>query len=224
MTEETDQVGAENDPFDAETWAQLPALLGHLPEPVHINVWADATAVPREAEAVRLCQALAARFANVTTQILPRRANYDYWPVLGIMRGTDADYEDVGARLIGLPDGYAMTVLITAVQAVAFRGMTSEAQTRIRLANLKQPVQVELMTAADNEAGALMAQPLFNMAAATAQVRVFTIMADQFPVILERYSVNYLPHTVINGRVHIEGVVSEQEILAHVAKALSPAA
>jgi hypothetical protein len=44
------------------------------------------------------------------------------------------------------------------------------------------------------------------------------IMAEQFPVIIERYSVNYLPHTVINGRVHMEGVMAEKEILEHIAK------
>ncbi len=151
-------------PFDEETWAQLPALLAHLPEPVHIVVWGDETAVARDAEAVRLCQTLAAHFDAITTQTLPRRVNYDYWPVLGIMRGTQEAYEDVGVRMIGLPDGFQMTSFITAVQAVSFQGRTAAAVTRIQLAKLAQDVSLEVITAADNEAGALMTQPLFNMA------------------------------------------------------------
>lgn len=206
-------------PFDSETWAQLPALLDHLPEPVHLVVWADET-FPHDAEAVRLCRVLAAHFDGISTQTLPRRVNYDYWPVLGIMHGTPEGYKDVGVRLIGLPNGYPMTSFIAAVQAVSFRGMTSEALTRIQLSKLQKEVRVEVITAADNEAGALMAQPLFNMAVVSPHVRVFMIMADQFPVIVERYSVNYLPHTVVNGRVHIEGVVNEKEILQHIARAI----
>lgn len=221
MTAESEDKNLESEnPFDAETWAQLPALLAHLPEPVHINVWADATAAAFDAEAVQLCQTLAEHFDTITMQNLPRRINYDYWPVLGVMRGTPDAYEDVGVRLIGLPQGFAMTSLITAVQAVSFQGMTSEALTRIQLAKLEKEVRIEIITAADNEAGALMTQPLFNMAAVNPHLRVFMIMADQFPVIIERYSVNYLPHTVINGRVHLEGVVEEKEILQHIARAV----
>ncbi|MCP4358306.1 MAG: hypothetical protein GY796_09855 [Chloroflexi bacterium] len=216
---ETDGQQPEN-PFDTDTWAQLPALLEHLPEPVHIIVWGDETAAARDAEATHLCQTLATRFANISTQTLPRRINYDYWPVLGMMRGTAANYEDMGVRIIGLPDGYGMTAFITAVQAVSFRGMTSEVRTRIQLTKLKEDVRLELITAANNKAGSLMSQPLFNMAVINPHIRAFMIMADQFPVIVDRYSVNYLPHTVVNGRVHIEGVVDEVEILKHMATAV----
>ncbi len=206
-------------PFDEETWAQLPALLAHLPEPVHLVVWGDETS-PREAEAMRLCQTLAEHFDPISSEQRPRQPNYHYWPVIGVMRGTAVAHEDCGIRVIGLPHGYAMTVLITAIQAVAFRGMTSEALTRIQLSKLTEEVRAELITAPDNEAGVMMAHPLTNMAAASPQVRVFIIMADQFPVIVERYSVHYLPHTVLNGRVHIEGVVGEKEILEHMATAV----
>lgn len=216
MTQSTNE---SNLAFDEETWAQLPALLAHLPEPVHLVVWGDESSL-REAEAMRLCQTLADHFDPISSEQRPRQPNYDYWPVIGVMRGTAVAHEDCGIRLIGLPHGYAMTILIAAIQAASFRGMTSEALTRIQLSKLEKEVRAELITAPDNEAGVMMAHPLTNMAAASPQVRVFVIMADQFPVIVERYSVNYLPHTVLNGRVHIEGVVSEKEILEHMATAV----
>ena len=37
-------------PFDEETWAQLPELLEHLPEPVHIIMWGDPAASEAEKE------------------------------------------------------------------------------------------------------------------------------------------------------------------------------
>ena len=207
-------------PFDEETWAQLPELLEHLPEPVHIIMWGDPAASEAEKETAVLLQSLTERFSQLTTQTLPRRINYDFYPVLGIMGGPANEWHDFGVRLIGLPNGYAMTSFITAVQAVSFRGMTLEAMTRIKLKQLSQPINIELFSAADNEAGALMAQPLFNMAVVNEHIRTFFVMADQFPTAVNRYSLNFLPHMVLNGRVHMEGVVDEGEILRQIGTAV----
>lgn len=207
-------------PFDTETWEQLPDLLENLPEPVHIIMWGDPAMSAAEKETAVLLQSLTDRFNQLSYQILPRRINYDFYPVLGIMGGPAKEWYDFGVRLIGLPNGYAMTSLITAVQAVSFRGMTLEAMTRIKLKQLSKPVNIELFSAADNEAGALMAQPLFNMAVVNEQIRTFFVMADQFPTAVDRYSLNYLPHMVLNGRVHMEGVVDEEEILKQIATAV----
>ena len=95
--------------------------------------------------------------------------------------------------------------------------------TRVKLKQLSQPVNIELFSAADNEAGALMAQPLFSMAVVNENIRTFFIMADQFPTAVDRYSLNYLPHMVINSRVHMEGVVDEAEILRQIATAVKTA-
>jgi alkyl hydroperoxide reductase subunit AhpF len=66
-----------------------------------------------------------------------------------------------------------------------------------------------------------MAQPLFNMAVVNDHIRTFFIMADQFPTAVTRYSLNYLPHMVLNGRVHREGVVDEGEILKQIGTAVT---
>ena len=207
-------------PFDDETWAQLPPLFEHLPEPVHIIMWGDPAESEAEKETAVLLQNLTDRFSQLSFQVLPRRINYHFYPVLGVMGGPAEDWHDFGLRLIGLPNGYAMTSFVTAVQAVAFRGMTLEAMSRIKLKQLATPVVIELFSAANNEAGALMAQPLFNMAVVSEHIRTFLIMADQFPTAVDRYSLNYLPHMVINGRVHLEGVVGEADILKQIGTAV----
>lgn len=210
----------DTNPFDAETWEQLPGLLGHLPEPVHLIVWGDETAAQQDKDAINLCQTLADHFEMIDFQTLPRRVNYDYWPVIGVMSGTAAEWQDLGVRIIGLPNGYQMTSFITAIQAVSFKGMTSEAITRIKLTKLTEDISIEVVTAADNEAGALMTHPLFNMTVVSPHIRTYMIMADQFPTVVHKYSISYLPHTVINGRVHVEGVVDEDMILSHLGKAI----
>ncbi len=206
--------------FDDETWAQLPSFIEHLPEPLYLIMWGDEHASPREKEVARLCRTLADHFDVIQFQMLPQRINYPYWPVIGVMRGTQDEYEDVGVRLVGLPAGYQMTSFITAMQAVAFQGSTLEAKTRIQLHNLAEDVRLELITAVDDEAGALIAQPIFNMAAVNKHIRAHLIMGDNFPQAIWQNSVYSLPHLVINGRVHISGVVDEETIVQHIAKAV----
>jgi alkyl hydroperoxide reductase subunit AhpF len=113
-----------------------------------------------------------------------------------------------------------LTSLLAGIQAVSFRGMTSEPVTRIKIRSLQTEVRLELITSAEDERGSIMAQNLFNLAVISSQIRAFLIMGDQFPTAVTRYSVQYVPHTVINGRVHIEGVYDEAAILKHIAMAI----
>jgi alkyl hydroperoxide reductase subunit AhpF len=206
--------------FDDDTWATLPEFFEKLPEPVQLHIWGDPAASPAEQEAARLAETLAGRFPNITYRLFPRRENYPYYPVIGVM-GLDAaaDPLDYGLRLVGLPAGYQMTSFITAVQAVAFRGMTSEAKTRIWLHRLPANVTIELIAAAAIEPAAQVAHPAFNMAVASPKVRTYFIMADAFPEILTRYSVRQLPHTVLNGRIHLGGLIDEETLARHVVQA-----
>ncbi len=210
-----------NHPFDAETWEQLPDFLGHLPEPVHLHMWGGENESEAERETAVLCRALADKFETIHFRLFPRRVNYPYYPVIGVQGERDGETHDFGARLIGWPKGYQLTSLITAVQVVSFRGQTLEPMTRIKLRQLQQDVNIEVLTAADDKAGSLMAKIAFGLAVNHAQVRAFLIMSDQFPAAAMRYSAAYLPHTIINGRVHIEGVVDEAAVLERVATAVS---
>ena len=127
---------------------------------------------------------------------------------------------DFGLRIIGLPTGYQMTSLITAIQAVAFKGMTSEPFTRIQLAKLERQISLELVTDSEDEGGPVMANQIFNMAFVSSNVKSFLIMGDQFPEAFIRYSVKFVPHVVINERIHVEGVVDEKKLLEEMAKAV----
>lgn len=208
--------------FDADAWAELPDILGKLPEPVQLNVWGDPAASQGEREAILLCQTLADHFDQIQFRQLPQRINYPYYPVLGIMGVQDGQEHDYGLRVIGLPTGYQMTSLITAIQAVSFKGMTLEPITRIKLRQLGDQVNFELMTSAEDDGGPLMAKIIFGLAAASSHVRSYLIMSDRFPEANLRYSVKYLPHLVINGRVHVEGVADEEAVLNHLTTAVRP--
>jgi hypothetical protein len=46
-------------------------------------------------------------------------------------------------------------------------------------------------------------------------------MADAFPEAIVRYSITYLPHTMINGRIHLSGVLDEKTLVRQIAAAVS---
>lgn len=206
--------------FDQETLAQLPSFFEQLPEPVQIHIWGDPENFPIEREAVRLLEMLSERFDKIRFRLFPRRENYPYYPVIGVMGLEEEEPVDYGVRLIGLPSGYQMTSFVAAVQCVSFQGMTSEPLTRIKLHELKSDITLEMITNSEDEAGAKVAQQIFNMAVASSHIRSYVVIGDTFPEAFVRYSINELPHLIINGRTHIEGIVDEETILSHISRTI----
>lgn len=215
----------EHIPFDEDTWRQMPDFLGQLPEPVCLHVWGDESASRDEREAAHLARLLADHFPQrLSYRLLPRRVNYPYYPVIGVMAGTAEASNDLGVRIIGLPIGFQMTSLIAAIQAVSFRGQTLEPLSRLKLHRLMsvapEDIAIEVLTSAEDEAGAVVAKAAFGAAASTERVRVFLIVTDFFPEAAQRYSAAYLPHTVINKRVHFNGPLEEAELIRQIGLAV----
>lgn len=178
-----------------------------------------------EKEAIRIGRVLAEAFPAISFQLEPRRPSYDFYPVIGVMAvGSDGPV-DYGVRLIGLPRGYQMTTLIAALQVVSFQGQTLEPVTRIRLRSLEAidpppAITIEVLTSAEDEQGTLIAKHAFGMAVASPRVRAYAIMTDVFPQAALMYSAAYLPHTVIDGRIHFDGPLGETELLKQVGLAV----
>lgn len=203
---------------------ELDAYLFHLPRPVRLVMWGDPAMSWAEQEGEQLGQKLSGRYPQIQFAIRPRRINFNYYPVLGVM-GLDEEEDkevDYRVRVVGLPAGVQINSLVGAFQAVAFQAQNIEPKTRILLSKLTRPVRLELLTGAENEAGAIMATLINGLAVASAHIEAYTVMADLFPEIGVRYSVRNLPHLVINNRYHVEGLLDEESILTHLARAIRP--
>lgn len=212
-------------PFDDETWKSLPDYLGNLPEPVCLHVWGDESTGAAEREAARLVRLLSDHFPEkISFRLLPRRINYPYYPVIGVMNGTAESSVDLGVRLIGVPIGFQMTSLIAAIQAVSFRGQTIEPLTRLKLRRLMaiagEDIGIEVLTSAEDEAGAVAAKAVFGAAAAEPRIRAFLIVTDFFPEAAQRYSARFLPHVVINKTTHFNGYLEEEELIRQLSLAI----
>lgn len=209
--------------FAGESWSQLVGFLEELPRPVKLVVWAREDGGRFEQEALHLSRSLAQRFQVLHAERRDRVPNHYHYPVIGVMGLEEEGKErDFGVRIVGLPAGYQINSLVGAIQAVSFRASNLEGLTRIKLSKLPPGARIdlELFTSAENEAGALVATLAAGLAVASPAVRAFIVMADVFPDIARRYSVRNLPHTVINSRVHVEGVLDEEGMLKQIALAV----
>lgn len=203
-----------------DEWSDLVPFLEQIPRAVRLVVWGDEVGGRWEREAIRVAWALSQRFARLSFELRPRRPDYGFYPVWGVM-GLEGEEElDFGVRIIGLPAGFQMTTLLGAIQAVTFRGQQVEPKTRIQLSRMPAPAEIEIITDSADEAGPQMATMCFALAVCSPLIRAYAIMADCFPVALQQFNVHYLPHTVINGRVHMEGVLDEAQFLRHLAMAV----
>lgn len=206
--------------FDEDTWNSLPDFFDHLPEPVRLVLWVYEQADPATKTAARLLTTLGDRFDTVDTRVLQAGRDAGFYPIIGVMGFEGGEVIDYGLRFIGLPSGFQLTSLIAAIQCVSFRGSTSEARTRIQLSRLTRKVKLEVITTAGDESGGKMAQIAFNMAVFSPLVSAYLIMGDAFPQLMFRYSITRVPHTIINQRTHLEGVVDEATLLRHIAAAI----
>jgi alkyl hydroperoxide reductase subunit AhpF len=211
--------------FDHATWGTLDGFLRHLPRTVRLVVWGDETRSVEEREAIRLGQKLAERYDVVNSEQRDRLPTYGYYPVLAVMLDGEDGVLDDGVRFIGLPAGYQINSLVGAIQAVSFRASNLEARTRIQLSRLPAEARadLEVFTSADDEEGPLVATLAAGLAVASTQVRAFLIAADVYPEAAIRYSVRTLPHTVIDGRVHLQGVTDEDGMVRQIFRAVQTA-
>ncbi len=211
--------------FDHATWGTLDGFLRHLPRTVRLVIWGDDSRSIEEREAIRLGEKLAERYAIINFERRDRLPTYAYYPVIAVMLDGEDGVMDDGVRFIGLPAGYQINSLVGAIQAVSFRASTLEARTRILLSRLPgdATVDLEVFTGAEDEEGPLAATLAAGLAVASPRLRAFLIAADVFPEAAIRYSIRALPHTVIDGRVHFQGVADEEAMVRQIARAIQTA-
>lgn len=211
-------------PFNEDSWGILAGYLDKLPERVRIVVWGSEKNSCTEESAVELGYVLAERFPKtIEFKHRPRKPNYAFYPVLGVMgideRGKDIDY---GIRFVGLPGWYQINTLVGAIQAVAFHGSTLPVKTRIQLSRIpaEEEITLQVFTSPEDEGGVLMGTLSANLAVLSPNIKTWIGMINDFPQLSIRFSVQDLPHTVINRNYHLQGVYDEDQMMTHLGKVI----
>lgn len=170
-------------------------------------------------EVAQLSDQLTAEIYNfVTDEEKAKELGVDKIPAVAVIGA-----EDYGVRLYGIPAGYEFTSLIHAIQAVA-AGEPDLSEEGIRaLADLKEPVHMQVFVTPTCPYCPQAVVLAHQMAIASPMVRADMVEATEFPHLSIKYQVMGVPRTVINETTHIEGAAPEPMLLDKLQEALEGA-
>ncbi len=130
--------------------------------------------------------------------------------------------KDYGIRFFGLPAGYEFSALLDGILRVSKGDSGLNPQSREKLAQLDQPLHLQVFTTPTCPNCPPAVRLAFQFAMENDKVRADGIEATEFPEIAERYSVFAVPRTIINGEAFVEGALPEDFFLDAILRKLRP--
>lgn len=129
--------------------------------------------------------------------------------------------QDYGIRFFGIPSGYEFTSLLEAIQAVGRGEPDLSEETRAYLAELDQPVHMQVFVTPTCPYCPQAVVVAHQMALASPMVRADMVEAQEFPHLSNKYQVMGVPRTIINESTHLEGAAPEPLVLEKLQKAVA---
>jgi glutaredoxin-like protein len=129
--------------------------------------------------------------------------------------------EDYGVRFYGIPSGYEFTSFLDAIRTVAAGKPELSEETTKTLAEVTDPVHMQVFVTPTCPYCARAAVLAHHMAVASRMVRADVVESMEFPHLAIKYQVMSVPRTVINEMVHVEGAAPEPMVLEKLQEALA---
>lgn len=129
--------------------------------------------------------------------------------------------QDHGIRFYGIPSGYEFTSLLEAIQAVARNKPELNDATQAYLAELNEPVHMQVFVTPTCPYCPQSVVLAHQMALASPLVRADMVEAQEFPHLATKYQVMGVPRTVINETTHVEGAAPEPMLLGKLQEAMA---
>ena len=124
--------------------------------------------------------------------------------------------KDYGVRIYGIPYGYELQTLISAVVNVS-RGTTDLSEkTKAILADVKSPVHIQVFVTLTCPHCPVAASIAHKLAIESDMVTADVIDAGEFPTLAQKYSVIGVPKVVINEKIEFLGAFNEDLFAEHV--------
>lgn len=145
------------------------------------------------------------------------RFNVDKTPGLVITGRDGEQLVDFGIRYAGVPSGHEFSSLIQDIILVSGRDSRLSQQTREFLADLAEPISLQVFvtpTCPYCPPAVILAH---QMAMESPMIQAEMIEAMEFPELSSKHGVSGVPQTTINdGAGHLVGAVPEQQLLAEI--------
>lgn len=148
--------------------------------------------------------------------------NVDKAPGLVIAAETEDGPVDYGIRYAGIPSGHEFSSLIQDLILVSGRDSGLNEQTRDFLANLKEPVHLQVFVTPTCPYCPRAVILAHQMALESSLVQAEMVEATEFPELSNKYHIMGVPDTVINyGKNKMVGAAPEGKLVAEIMKALA---
>ncbi len=131
--------------------------------------------------------------------------------------------KDYGVRFFGIPSGYEYTSLIEVITDVSRRRTELSQPTRDALKAIDRAVHIQVFVTPTCPYCTTAVRLGHQFAMESSWIKADMVESTEFPHLANKFNVYGVPKTVVNETVTFEGAVPEEEFLAHVLEAVSPA-
>ena len=128
--------------------------------------------------------------------------------------------KDYGIRFYGIPAGYEFTSLVHVIRLVGGVGSQLDDQTKQQLAELVDPVHMQVFVTPTCPYCPQAVVLGYEMAYVSDQVRADGVESSEFPQLAVKYQVSGVPRTVINEDTYLEGAAPPDMLLEKIQEAL----
>ena len=128
--------------------------------------------------------------------------------------------KDYGIRFYGIPAGYEFTSLVHVIRLVGGVGSQLDDQTKQQLAELVDPVHMQVFVTPTCPYCPQAVVLGYEMAYASEQVRADGVESSEFPQLAVKYQVSGVPRTVINEDTYLEGAAPPDMLMEKIQEAL----
>jgi glutaredoxin-like protein len=131
--------------------------------------------------------------------------------------------KDCGIRFYGIPSGYEYTSLVEAIADVSRQRTELSPQTKDALKSIDNNIHIQVFVTPTCPYCTTAVRLGHQFALESPWIRADMVESTEFPHLANRFNVYGVPKTVVNETISFEGAVPEEEFLAQVLKAVSPA-
>ncbi|MFA5529468.1 MAG: FAD-dependent oxidoreductase [Thiohalomonadaceae bacterium] len=213
--------------LDPDTKAQVSALLASLPAPVRLVYFTQAQACGACREQRELLETIAGLSDKVVLEVHDLLADAEAARTLGIDKVPATTVigpgGEPGIRFYGLTAGYEFASLIEAItrEAEGQSGLAPEVEALVRLIDV--PVHLEVMVTLTCPFCPRAVHLAHQFALANPLIRADMVEAAEFPHLVQRYRVQGVPRTVINGVYGLEGALPAGQAVMEILRFVKPA-